>query len=82
MVEQVKLGFPDAGVSKNIYIKEKLGWTLNIFYWILVFKLNQAFTKTLATFGFGCISVKHLVFEVNTLLVTSTKILMITELRN
>ena len=44
--------------------------------------INQVFARTLINFGFKRINVKVLVFRVNVLLDTNTKILMITELRN
>ena len=55
---------------------------MNIFYWRLIL-INQVFVRSI-TFGFRCrkISVKLLVFGVNILLDTNTKILMITKLRN
>ena len=55
---------------------------MNIFYLRLIL-INQVFVRSI-TFGFRCrkIRVKLLVFGVNILLDTNTKILMITKLRN
>ena len=84
MVEKFKLDILDVWVCKNIFIKEKCRVKIEDFLLKIGFD-KSGFVKTFITFGFRCRikSVNKLVvFGVNILLDTNTKILMIIELRN